>query len=149
MALAYVVKQVGNALCQTLALCFEGFFLRFGIERQIIARRHRSNPLLHTKTDARTGFFIRFNRLGQLGHGARVQQIGSSRKSCQRILCPTYIGKTPILGSHLALQTFLPQLRGFLQVLGLQGLQFFWSHAHWHGRFVGAQIHFLERLQCL
>ena len=77
MALAQVVQQIGNALGNAFALCFQGLFLRIGIEREEITRRHGRHPLFNAKTDTRAGFFVGFDRFGQLHQRACIEQIGS------------------------------------------------------------------------
>ena len=88
MALLDVVQQVFQALGNACTLGFDGFFLRFGIERQEVAGCGGGHPLLNGKAHARLGFGGAFDSLGQPHQRAGIEQVGGGRKFGHRAVVP-------------------------------------------------------------
>jgi len=125
MALLHVVHQVLDAFGDALALGVDGFLLGLGVERQEVARGGRGHPLLHRKTDAAAGFGVGVHRVGQAHQGAGVEQVGGGIESRHRVVGPGLSRKTTVLDLKAVLQALVPQVSGILEILALQGLQFF------------------------
>jgi len=123
MALLDVVHQVLDALGNALAFGFEGFFLGLGIESQKIARRCSSHPLFHRKTNPAAGFGVCIHRLGQAHEGTGIEQVGGGIERRNRVAVPGLPREATVLDLQAVVQALVPQLRGVLEILHLQGLE--------------------------
>ena len=150
MALRDVVQQVLHALGNALALGFDGFLLRFGIEGEEVAGCHGGHPLLHAKSDAGLGLLVGLYRLGQAHQRAGVEQVGGGRKRRHGVAGPALARKALVLDLGSALQALCPKGLGFLEVLLLQRLELGLRQLQRRcRRYLRAQVQFLKRLQRL
>ena len=150
MALRDVVQQVLHALGNALALGFDGFLLRFGIEGEEVAGCHGGHPLLHAKSDAGLGLLVGLYRLGQAHQRAGVEQVGGGRKRRHGVAGPALARKALVLDLGSALQALCPKGLGFLEVLLLQRLELSLRQLQRRcRRYLRAQVQFLKRLQRL
>ena len=80
MTLLHIVQHVCHAPGNAFALALDGFFLRFGVERQKIAGCRRGHPLFDSKAQTCLGFGVAFHGVGQTHQGARVEKISGAHE---------------------------------------------------------------------
>ena len=97
---------------------------RFGIEREVVARRCRIDPLQDGKADARLGLGIAFDALGQLQQGSRIQKVELGEEGRRRVVAPFGRGEAAV-AEHRPIargrQDAVPDRRRFLDVIALGG----------------------------
>ncbi len=128
VALLDVLQEVRQALRDALAARLDGLALSLRIEREEVARARRIDPLLNGEADALARLLVAFHRLGHLEQCAGVEQVDLRGERGGRVLDPFAGGEAAVgqrglgvlrIGSH-ALDGIVPDLRGLLQVVGLQ-----------------------------
>ena len=70
-----VVGLICDTLDEAFAAALDRLPLRFRIEREIVARRRRVDPLEHGEADPRFRLRVALEALGQLGQRSRVEQV--------------------------------------------------------------------------
>jgi hypothetical protein len=100
--LLQVLQQHLHALRDALALRLERLAQRLGVEREEVARARGVDPLLHREAHALARLLVALERLGQLHHRARVEQVQLREVSRRRVGGPVLAGEAAV-GQGLAL----------------------------------------------
>jgi hypothetical protein len=113
LAARQVFHHVAHAGTQRFAARLDQQALRLGIGGKEVGGRHRIDPLRDRKADALARLGIGLNSIGQLGQGARIEQVERGSEAVWQVGAPRVAGEAPVVqrpgGLGLALGHGLPQ----------------------------------------